>query len=250
MRRSRTERMRIPRLHSPNPLAADTEVALDPVAAQHAVAVLRLAVGAELTLFDGRGGEHPATLTRLDKTAVLARVGAHRAVERELPFPVTVAQALARGERMDLVVQKATELGASVLQPLATERSEVKLDTARTAKRLAHWQGVVRAASEQCGRNRLMAVRAPLALETFLAEAVGQRVVLAADGRAFGRLPAPTGDGLVLLVGPEGGLSAAEVARAEAAGFVKANLGPRVLRTETAAIAALAAVQALWAEAG
>lgn len=242
--------MRVPRLFSCQPLVANTEIALDPAATTHAVSVLRLQTDAPLTLFDGRGGEYPATLTRVDKTAVLARLGAHRAVERELPFPVVIAQALAKGERMDLVVQKATELGASALQPVATERSEVKLDTERAVKRVAHWQGVVRAASEQCGRNRLMEVRAPLAFDACLRQAAGLRLVLVADGTALRRLPRPDADGLVLLIGPEGGLSDAEIARAEEAGFVRVSLGTRVLRTETAAIAALGAVQVLWGDAG
>ena len=225
---------------------------LDATAAQHAVAVLRLGVGAPLVLFDGTGGEHPAELVQVGKSAVRARVGAKRSPELELPFPVMLGQALAKGERMDLVVQKATELGASTLVALATERSEVKLDAERAAKRVAHWQGVVRAACEQCGRNRLMQVATPQALDAFLAGGadaggtVALKLVLAPEGKALRELPRPTTAGVVLLVGPEGGLSEAELARAEAAGFGRASLGPRVLRTETAAIAALAAIQAVW----
>ena len=249
--------MRIPRLYSSVPLAPDAEVVLDPVAAQHAVAVLRLGVGAEVALFDGRGGEHPATLASISKSgaklAVGVRVGALRAIERELPFPVVIGQALAKGERMDLVVQKATELGASMLVPLVTERSEVKLDAERAAKRIAHWQGIVRSACKQCGRNRLMEVVAPLTLDGWLSAASAAhgtaRWVLAADGTPLARSSAPGSDGIALLVGPEGGLSDAEVARAESAGFVRVSLGPRVLRTETASLAALAGIQALWGEA-
>lgn len=240
--------MRIPRFHSPVALVEGAEVALDASAAQHAVAVLRLGVGAEVVLFDGAGGEHPATLVHAARGAARARVGARRAVEREPPFPLLLGQALAKGERMDLVVQKATELGATALAPLATERSEVRLDAERAAKRVAHWQGVVRAACEQCGRDRLPEVRAPQDLDAFLAGAPAGalRLVLAPGGRALRELPRPGAAGVVLLVGPEGGLSDAEVARAEAAGFVRAGLGPRVLRTETAALAALAAAQAVW----
>jgi 16S rRNA (uracil1498-N3)-methyltransferase len=240
--------MRIPRFHSPIPLAEGVEVALDASAAQHAVAVLRLGVGAPLTLFDGRGGEHPAVLSRVTKSAVHAAVGARRAIEREPPFPIVLGQALAKGERMDLVVQKAVELGATALVPLATERSEVRLDAERAAKRVLHWQGVVRAACEQSGRNRLTEVGAPQALDVFLAAAPPDalRLVLAPDGAALRDLPRPGPVGLVLLVGPEGGLSDAELARTEAAGFARATLGPRVLRTETAALAALAAVHAVW----
>jgi len=240
--------MRVPRFFSPVPLAEGSEVALDASAAQHAVAVLRLSVGAPLTLFDGRGGEHPATLTRVAKSSVQALVGANRATELEPPFPLLLGQALAKGERMDLVVQKAVELGATAIAALATERSEVRLDAERAAKRVLHWQGVVRAACEQSGRNRLPEVRAPQALDAFLDALLGgaRKLVLAPDGAPLRVLPRPSAAGLVLLVGPEGGLAEAELARAEGAGFVRASLGPRVLRTETAALAALAAVQALW----
>jgi 16S rRNA (uracil1498-N3)-methyltransferase len=240
--------MRIPRLFSSVPLVAGQEVALDPTAAQHAVVVLRLPVGAPLVLFDGSGGEHDSKLSRVARSAVHAQVGAKRSVEREAPFPVLLGQALARGERMDLVVQKATELGATALVPLVTERSEVRLDAERAAKRVAHWQGVMRAACEQCGRDRLMALRPPQPLAEFLAATprAALRLVLAPDGRALRETPRPGDDGVVLLVGPEGGLSAEEIALAEAAGFARASLGPRVLRTETAALAALAAVQAVW----
>jgi 16S rRNA (uracil1498-N3)-methyltransferase len=148
---------------------------------------------------------------------------------------------------MDLVVQKAVELGATAIHPLATVRSEVRLDAERAAKRVLHWQGVVRAACEQCGRNRLPEVRAPIALEAWCTQpsAATTRLVLAPDGVALASLPRPEG-GVALLVGPEGGLAPEELARVEAAGFRRASLGPRVLRTETAALAALAAISALW----
>lgn len=240
--------MRVPRFHSPAPLSEGAEVALDAVAAQHAVAVLRLGVGAELVLFDGAGGEHPATLTRVSKHAVMARLGARRAVAREAPWPLMLGQGLARGERMDLVVQKATELGATAIAPLLTERVEVRLAGDREDRRVAHWRGVARGAAEQCGRDRLPTVDAPQPLARFLeaSDPAALRLVLAPEGRALRALPPPGPAGAVLVVGPEGGLSDAEVARAEAAGFIRASLGPRVLRTETAGLAALAAFTALW----
>jgi 16S rRNA (uracil1498-N3)-methyltransferase len=238
--------MSAPRFFSSLPLASDREIALDESAASHATRVLRLRVGAALTLFDGRGGEYPATLLTIAGGRVTVRTGAHLAREAEPPFPLVLGQALAKGERMDLVVQKAVELGATALQPLSTARSEVHLDAERAAKRVAHWQGVVRAACEQSGRNRLLEVRSPLALEAWLARPTApHRLVLAADGAPLAALPRPAG-GLALLIGPEGGLAPEELSLAEAAGFVRASLGPRVLRTETAAVAALAAVQVLW----
>lgn len=238
--------MSAPRFFSSQPLAADREVTLDEAAASHATRVLRLRVGATLTLFDGRGGEYPATLIAVAGARVTARTGAHLAREAELAFPLVLGQALAKGERMDLVVQKAVELGASALQPLAAARSEVHLDAERAAKRVAHWQGVVRAACEQSGRNRLLEVRPPLALGAWLARPdAPRRLVMAADGAPFAAQPRPEG-GLALLVGPEGGLTPEELELATAAGFSRVSLGPRVLRTETAAVAALAAVQVLW----
>lgn len=238
--------MSAPRFFCSTPLAADQDCVLERAAANHATRVLRLSVGAAVTLFDGRGGEYPATLVTIANGRVTARTGAHRSREAEPPFPIVLGQALAKGERMDLVVQKAVELGATALQPLATARSEVHLDAERAAKRVAHWQGVVRAASEQCGRNRLLEVRPPLALAAWLAApAAATRIVLGADGAPLATQARPEA-GLVLLIGPEGGLTPDELAQTAAAGFVRASLGPRVLRTETAALAALAAVQALW----
>jgi 16S rRNA (uracil1498-N3)-methyltransferase len=241
-----------PRLFHPLPLAADTEVVLDPVAAGHAVRVLRLAPGAPLVLFDGLGGEYAATLLAVGKRGASARVGALRAREAESPLDLTLAQGIARGERMDLVVQKSVELGVRRLQPLVTARCQVRLDAERSAHRVQHWRGVVRAACEQSGRNRLPEVLPPQAFGTWLAGTgdAGLRLVLDPGApRGLRELPPPDG-AVLLLVGPEGGLDEAELAATRAAGWVPVRLGPRVLRTETAGLAALAALQALWGDLG
>jgi 16S rRNA (uracil1498-N3)-methyltransferase len=242
--------MRLTRVFSDHPLGAHRELALGASAAAHVGRVLRLAVGAELTVFDGRGGEYPATIVESRGTVLRVRLGDHRPLERESPLEITLAQGLARGERMDWAVQKATELGVAVLAPLVTERSVVKLDVRQAAKRREHWRGVAIAACEQCGRNRLPDVRAPAPFDEWLRTAgSGVRLLLdptASSGlRAIGKPPA-----LTLLVGPEGGLSPAERTLAIEAGFLPVRMGPRVLRTETAAIAAISALQALFADMG
>jgi 16S rRNA (uracil1498-N3)-methyltransferase len=242
--------MRLTRVFSDHPLGAHRELALGASAAAHVGRVLRLAVGAELTVFDGRGGEYPATIVESRGAVLRVRLGDHRPLERESPLEITLAQGLARGERMDWAVQKATELGVAVLAPLVTERSVVKLDVRQAAKRREHWRGVAIAACEQCGRNRLPDVRAPARFDEWLRTAgSGVRLLLdptASSGlRAIGKPPA-----LTLLVGPEGGLSPAERTLAIEAGFLPVRMGPRVLRTETAAIAAISALQALFADMG
>ena len=238
--------MSAPRFFCSQALAPERELELDGTAASHATRVLRLGVGDPLTLFDGRGGEYPATLVAIAGGRVTARTGVQLLREAEPSCPIVLGQALAKGERMDRVVQKAVELGVTALQPLATARSEVHLDAERAAKRVTHWQGVVRAACEQCGRNRLPEVRPPLSLTAWLATPTASlRIVLTTDGVAFATLARPRA-GLALLVGPEGGLTPEELALADSAGFVRASLGSRVLRTETASLAALAAVQVLW----
>lgn len=242
--------MRVTRVFSERPLGANREIALGASAAAHVGRVLRLGVGAELTLFDGNGGEYPATIVECRGTVLRARLGEHRAIERESHLKITLAQGLARGERMDWVLQKATELGVAVLAPLATERSVVKLDARQAEKRRDHWRGVVIAACEQSGRNRLPEVLSLAPFGEWLATArAGVRLLLdptASSGlHTIGTVPAVT-----LLIGPEGGLSPDERALALDAGFQPVRMGPRVLRTETAAIAALSALQALRGDSG
>jgi 16S rRNA (uracil1498-N3)-methyltransferase len=243
------------RIHVPGPLPADATLELPSQAAQHVARVLRLAPGDALTLFDGLGGEWPATIRAVSGSAVRVATGARRALERESPLRITLLQALARGEKMDWVLQKATELGVARLQPVACERSVVQLDGGRADKRLAHWHGVVVAACEQCGRNRVPEVLPPLRLDAACAAVDAPlRLVLAPGaarplGAALRAATAPAGvprpPEVALLVGPEGGLAEAEVELARRAGFEAVALGPRVLRTETAAIAALALLQGL-----
>ncbi|HUN26589.1 MAG TPA: 16S rRNA (uracil(1498)-N(3))-methyltransferase [Steroidobacteraceae bacterium] len=236
--------MRLTRVYIEEPLARDSRVRLAGAAVKHVKRVLRLEPGDELTLFDGRGGEYAARLEGFAQDAVLLAVGPQRAVERESPLAVTLAQGISRGERMDLVVQKATELGVASIAPLVTERTVVRLDGGQAQMRVRHWRAIAIAACEQCGRNTLPELTAPQTLAGFLADSrpEGARLVLSPGGSLRTADLEPSRR-VTLLIGPEGGLAEQELEAAVAAGFRTLRLGPRVLRTETAAIAALAAIQ-------
>jgi len=241
--------MRTPRIHLPGPLAVGDEVTLPEAAARHLGRVLRLGPGAALRLFDGRGGEYAATLSTVEKRRVSARIEAFEPREVELPFRVVLAQAVSRGDRMDLTLQKAVELGVGAIVPLVTARSAPLPAGERLERRVAHWRGIVASACEQCGRNRLPGVLPPARLGTWLPEApAGTRLMLDPDAGSSLRQASLVRGDVTLLVGPEGGLDSKELAQAEGAGFVGIGLGPRVLRTETAALAALAQLQLLHPE--
>lgn len=241
--------MAIPRFYSPDKLIADTLTALDEQAAHHAAKVLRLREGDAVTLFDGTGGEYPGRIAEIGKHNVAVQLGAHLDRECETPLDVTLAQAISAGEKMDFTLQKATELGIARIQPLASERSVVKLSGERADKRVAHWQGVVISACEQCGRNRIPPVSPIRPYTDWLGEELpGLRLMLSPEAEQGLRdLPRPN-QPVTLLIGPEGGFSAAEASAARHAKFTPVRLGTRILRTETAALAALAAMQALWGD--
>lgn len=226
----------------------DNIVALPDQAAAHVSRVLRLRVGDALTVFDGRGGEHSAQLESIAKREVTVRLGTHSPIERESPLAVTLIQGLARGEKMDYIIQKATELGVARIIPVATARSVVQLDDDRGNRKRQHWRAVAAAACEQCGRNRLPEITEPCSLEQVWQSSAlpTLRLLLsprAQTGIANALIPRPVE--LAVLIGPEGGLDPEEEVRAENAGFRSVTLGPRVLRTETAGLAVLAAVQSL-----
>lgn len=236
------------RFFCPDLPAAGDEFTLPDEVAHHADRVLRLRAGERVTLFDGDGHEAEATLLQLGR-APRARIDAIVALNREAPLQVTLVQGLATGDKMDWIVQKAVELGIAGVQPLAAERSVLRLDGARAEKRVEHWQQVAVSACEQSGRNRLMPVAPIRTLPQWLAEApVGERWMLSPEGgERLSSLAAPTAP-VALLIGPEGGWSEREQAAARSAGCRPVALGPRVLRTETAGIAAMAAMLALWGD--
>jgi 16S rRNA (uracil1498-N3)-methyltransferase len=237
------------RLYCDLPLSPGAEIALPEAAARHAVTVLRLQVGDTLHLFNGAGGEYGASLVAANKREARVRLFEFHPEERESPVNITLALGISAGERMDYSLQKATELGVAAIQPLATERSVVKLAGERADRRLQHWQHVVIAACEQCGRNHVPAVAPVQPVFHYLAQIDrGKRLLMLsphADTPLKRMAPAAAA---VLLIGAEGGLAPAEYEAAAASGFQPVKLGPRILRTETAPVAALAVLQALWGD--
>lgn len=211
--------------------------------------VLRLRADDPLTLFDGKGGEWSARLVELGRRSARVHVEVFHAVERESPLLLSLAQGVSTGDRMEFTLQKGVELGIAVFQPLVTERAMLKLAGERAERKLERWNDIVRAACEQCGRNRIPEIRPLMTLTAFLAQppADAARFILSPAGeRRLADYPAPRA--AWLLAGPEGGLSGQEEVAAMAAGWEPLRLGPRVLRTETAALAAAAAIQTLWGD--
>lgn len=237
--------MRLTRVHVSAPLSSGRRHTIEGDAAIHIARVLRLEPGDALTVFDGSGGEYAARIEAIRKGAVVVAVEERTAATRESPLALTLVQGVSRGERMDWVVQKSTELGVTRIVPVLTERSVVKLDAKQAERKRLHWQGIAIASCEQSGRDRIPGVDEPLTLAEFLGKARGRAtcVLLSpAGGLRIADLPRPEG-GVVVLIGPEGGLAEMEQRAALAAGFIAVRLGPRVLRTETAAVAALTLLQ-------
>lgn len=242
--------MREPRLHVESPLAAHTELTLCDAPAHYARNVLRLDEGARLRVFDGQGGEFIATLTRIERRALHIVVGQRIDSGTDSPLTVHLGVGLARGERMDWTIQKCTELGVATITPLLLARCTAKLGHERSGNRLRHWRQVAISACEQSGRNRLPSIGEPVVLDHWLdahRELPGL-VLHTIDASVLSPGAAPSA--IRVLIGPEGGLEQHEFERARAAGFTPWSLGPRVLRTETAPVAALAILQYLWGDLG
>lgn len=238
--------MRLTRCHVDLPLHAGAEVTLPEDVANHLLRVLRLREGDPCVLFNGDGCDYDAELLQAGKRNANVRIAAARPTDNESPLAITLLQGVARGEKMDLILQKATELGVAAIVPVWAERTEVKLDAARVDKRVAHWRSVVISACEQSGRARVPQLSAPLALAEAAAAVAATTLKLTLDPQGEQRLRTLQLDGgaAAIAIGPEGGWSPRDRATLQAAGFVGLRLGPRILRTETAGLAAIAALQA------
>jgi 16S rRNA (uracil1498-N3)-methyltransferase len=237
------------RVYTDQALAPGQPVELDEAASHHLTGVMRLRVGDPLVLFDGRGTECQGVIERIGKRRVAVSLQTHDPVSRESPLQVTLAQGISRGERMDYTIQKAVELGVTAIAPLTTLRSTVKLDADRTEKRLAHWHKVIVSACEQCGRNHLPRLLPVQGLQQWLDRPEnGSKIVLRGGAETALSALTPPHNTVTMLIGPEGGLDPVELESAARAGYLPVRLGPRILRTETAAVAALAAMQALWGD--
>lgn len=238
------------RLFISQPLEAGQNVEIDGDRAHYLSRVLRMKTGSKLVLFTGDGHDYPAVVSAARKTRVVLRVGEAVRNDRESPLMVQLVQGISRGERMDFAVQKATELGVHRILPVFTKFSVVKLDTDRAARRVQHWQKIAQGACEQSGRNRVPLIEAPIALNDYFGNesAADCRIALVPGATTALHELAHTPQTVDLLVGPEGGLSENEAADAANAGFLAVSLGPRILRSETAALTALALAQSKWGD--
>lgn len=243
--------MRIPRIYQDLPLASGSPLQLDAQATAHLTRVLRLRPGDELVVFNGGGGEYRARVTQIERRAAQVELGEFVDCSLESPLEVVLLQGVSRGERMDYTVQKAVELGVSRIVPVLSERTVVNVKGEREEKRRAHWQAVVRSACEQSGRNRVPQVAAICSFGECLSAVTGEdalKLVLHHRAETSLNEMTPAAGRVVLLIGPEGGLAPAEISAAQAAGFLPLRLGPRVMRTETAAVTALSVLQWLWGD--
>ena len=242
--------MRIPRLYLPQIFIPGEELSVTGQTAHHVAHVLRIRSGAPVSVFDGKGCEHRAIIKTIKRSEIILEIAEARTVQQEPSLDITLLQGIARNDRMDLILQKAVELGVNNIQPLWMQRSQAHLKGSRLEKRCKHWQGVIISACEQCGRATLPQLGAAMNYADWMHSRNnrGLRLLLQPDSTTgLGTLQSPD-DRIFLLAGPEGGLNTDEQMLAQSAGFLGIRLGPRILRTETAALAALAAMQTLWGD--
>lgn len=241
--------MRIPRLYQPCPLHSGERLELTEDAVNYLKNVLRLGEGHWLKIFNGDGRYLDAEIVEVGKRTLTVQLGTAYQTDNESRLQLGLAQCISRGERMDYTLQKAVELGITEIQPLFSARTQVKLDGERLLRKQQHWQQIVISACEQSGRNRVPVVAPPLPLHDWLQQSTGQRLLLSPTAdQSLASLPLQPANPVWLLIGPEGGLSEPEIELARSQGCLDARLGPRVLRTETAALVALSVLQAQWGD--
>jgi 16S rRNA (uracil1498-N3)-methyltransferase len=240
--------MRVPRVYLDQPMAVDNHLVLNESASHYLIKVLRMDVGRELILFNGAGGEYLAKITEVTKKSVSVTLNSVSLDNRESPLAVELAIGISRGERMDWVLQKATELGVTKITPLITQRTEVKVSGDRQDKKMQHWQNIVISACEQCQRNLMPTLIEPQEFSAWVTQVEADKKFVLHHRHQQPLSAAEKPASVCLLIGPEGGLSEEEILLAEAQAFVSLRLGPRVLRTETAPVAALSLVQYLWGD--
>lgn len=242
--------MSIARIYQPITLTTDAIVTLDESASHHLSRVLRAAVGDEITLFNGEGGEYHARIAAINKKNVTVTMGAFNAREAESPIHITLAQGIARGEKMDFIIQKAVELGVNEIVPLITERCNVRINDERLQKKMAHWQSVIISACEQSGRNRVPLLSVPQALTHWLTQKKADVCFILSPhvDTKLSQQKIAQGSHIAMIIGPEGGLSDAEMEAAVRQGAQPLNMGPRILRTETAALTAIALLQTRYGD--
>lgn len=243
--------MRIPRVYSPQPMATGDCIELESGAARHLTSVLRMTSGQLVTLFNGEGGEYSGELFAVKKGQASVVIKGFEQIDRESPLCIDLAIGISRGERMDWIIQKATELGVNQITPVFTERCEVKLSGDRLLKRINHWQQIAISACEQSQRNKVPLINSPVKLQQWQTgcDAALKLVLHHRTHKSLCDIPKPVGD-IALLIGPEGGLSDTEIEQAISVNFLPLALGPRVLRTETAPLAAISILQSLWGDMG
>lgn len=243
--------MRIPRIFTPQLLAVGSDIQLEEGAARHLSSALRMSVGQNIILFNGLGGQYSAQLIEVKKGKVAVAVSEFSNEDRESPLDIQLGIGISRGERMDWIVQKACELGATQITPLFTERCEVKLSSERLDKKTRHWQQIAISACEQCQRNTVPVINGAISVDQYLQNSInGLKLVLHHRTEKSLAQMININNSIALLVGPEGGLSDREIDSAIANDFSPLALGPRVLRTETAPLAAISIIQSLWGDMG
>jgi 16S rRNA (uracil1498-N3)-methyltransferase len=240
--------MRRPRFHTAETLSPAARVTLESGPSQHIARTLRMRVGDALTLFSGDGLDYPGEITKIDRGAVTVQLAQPEPVDVESSLAIELGIGMSRGDRMDWVIQKATELGVTRIVPLDTEHSNLRLSADRQAKKQGHWQRIAISACEQCGRSRVPEIGSPMPLPDWISGVDAELRLLLDQRGDRGLLERPGPDSIALLIGPEGGFSEAERTLAADQGFLALALGPRVLRTETAPLAAIAILQSRWGD--